>query len=184
MGLPVDVIGGVVRPHLEDLAVPLDGVAHLDRLLDRERHGLLAIDVLPRVHRVDRHFRVPMVGRGDDHGVDVLPVQQLSVIEVSLAAADLLGRRETALVDVADADHLDVLRLGALDERPQVAAPHAAHADEGHPDALVGAPRPCRGRRPERGHRRRGGEELPSIELRACEAIQSDALITLDFRTF
>ena len=53
---------------------------HLAAFGDRQRQRLLAVHVLARLAGVDRHQRVPVVGRGDDDGVDVLAVEQLAVV--------------------------------------------------------------------------------------------------------
>ena len=44
------------------------------------RQRLLDVDVLAGRAGVDRHRHVPVVGRGDQHGVDVLAGQQLVIV--------------------------------------------------------------------------------------------------------
>ena len=56
---------------MDDPAAGLGGLDHAAPFMDGERERLLDIDVLAGIARVDRHQRVPMVGAGDDDGVDV-----------------------------------------------------------------------------------------------------------------
>ena len=46
---------------LDDPAARLGGLDHATPLMDGEREGLLHIDVLAGIARVDHHQRVPMV---------------------------------------------------------------------------------------------------------------------------
>ena len=112
-GLPAAVVARGLRPDLQHLAVPLDRVAQLDGLLDGVRHRLFDIDVLAGRHGVDGDLAVPVVGRGDQHGVDVVAFEQLAIVEIAFAAADVLGSRETPLIDIANGDDLQIVGLGA-----------------------------------------------------------------------
>ena len=60
---------------LEDPVVFLENLAAEQVLLDADAQGLFDVAVFPRAscHDGDRH--VPVVGRGDDHGVDVVDVR-------------------------------------------------------------------------------------------------------------
>ncbi len=49
-------------------------------LVDRQREGLFAVDVLTGPHGFDRDFRVPVVGSDDRHHVDILAVEDTSII--------------------------------------------------------------------------------------------------------
>src|SRR5439155_16555042 len=60
---PIGVTRGRVRSDLEDLVVALYCISYLQSLLHRMRHRLLAIDVFSGLHRINRYFAVPMVGR-------------------------------------------------------------------------------------------------------------------------
>ena len=59
----------------EDLLGLLDRLGDLAGLVDRVGHRLFAVDVLAGLHGVDRHLGVPVVGRGDQDGVDVLALE-------------------------------------------------------------------------------------------------------------
>ena len=110
---------------------PLRSCAAITSLpcFDLLHHGLLAVDVLAGVQRVDGDARVPVVGRGDDHGVDVLARQHLAIVArgEEVVAADFLGARQAAVVDVADGHQFDA---GEGQRVVGVAGAHAAGADE------------------------------------------------------
>ena len=63
----------------------LEDLAAGEVLLDGHGQRLLHVGVLLRPGGGDGHRHVPMVGRGDHHGVDVLAGQQLAEIAVGLA---------------------------------------------------------------------------------------------------
>ena len=46
-------------------------------------HRLLAVDVLARLHRVHGGLLMPVVGRGDDHGINVLARKNLACSRAS-----------------------------------------------------------------------------------------------------
>ena len=152
-------------PHLGDAAVLGRGVGHRPPLADPVREGLLAVDVLARLAGEDRRDRVPVVGRGDDHRVDVLAVEDARGSRCTTPAC----RRPSPapcrvrLVDVADGGDADV---GHLAEDVQQARAHPAEADEAERDRVVG--RGLRRRRlvapgeARRDRGRGGGEELAS----------------------
>ena len=51
---------------------------------------------------------VPVVGCADRHSVDVVPLEQLAVVGIGLAAALVVGREALGMlaVDVATGDHI------------------------------------------------------------------------------
>src|SRR5262249_42766437 len=52
-----------------------------------------AIDVLACVYRIERHLRVPVIGRSDHHSVDILAIQQPAVVVEDLSAGlELVGQ--------------------------------------------------------------------------------------------
>ena len=85
------------------------GLDHRLALGDVVADRLLDVHVLARLAGVDRRQGVPVVGRGDDHGVDVLGVEHLAVVAHGrrLVAPRLLdpvgGLRGVTVVDVGDA---------------------------------------------------------------------------------
>ena len=68
------------------------------------RERLFDIHVLAGGAGVDRHRHVPMVGRGDQHGVDVLAVQQLAIVlgGERRRSASFLPGRQVLVPHVAD----------------------------------------------------------------------------------
>ena len=93
-----------------------------------------------------------MIGRGDEHRIDILAVEDAAVIEMRISSADVLRPGESALVNVGDRHHLDVVRLAALDERVEMARAHAATADDRECDAVIRAG-DCRVGQVGEGHR-------------------------------
>ena len=85
------VVAPLLRADLHDAVGLLGDLAELLPLVDRERERLLAVDVLAGLHGVDADLGVPVVGRADDDGVDVLAVEDLAVVlvDVGLALADV-----------------------------------------------------------------------------------------------
>src|SRR6185436_15700691 len=66
-----------------DLRVRLGLAGEHARLFDRPAQRLLHVDVLAEIHRRGRDRRVHVIGRGDDHRVDVLLlVEHLAVVAV------------------------------------------------------------------------------------------------------
>src|SRR5215204_6548308 len=82
--------------------------------------------------------RVPVVGGADDDGVNVLPREELAVIEELFGpGADLLrGEIEVRLVDVTDGGDLAIL---VLEEGVENLVAAVAQADEAEAEPLVGA---------------------------------------------
>jgi hypothetical protein len=57
-----------------------DGLDHPVALLDGVAHRFFDVDVLAGFDGVDHHLGVPVVGGGDEDGVDVLAFQQAAVV--------------------------------------------------------------------------------------------------------
>ena len=150
-------------PALHDPAVVAGGGGHDLALIDRVGQRLLHVHVLAGGAGVDHLQAVPVVGRADDHGVDVVAVEQRAVVGVERrpAAAHRLQVAgppvEHAPVHVAEGG---ALHPGLLQQRPHVRETHAVHADGSDHDAVARGDRlPARGRggrRPQRGARARG----------------------------
>src|SRR3972149_6243059 len=66
--------------HLELRPVLLLGLYHAMPLSHFLHHGLLAIDGLPRLHGIDADDVMPVIRRGDQHHVDVIPGQDLPIV--------------------------------------------------------------------------------------------------------
>ena len=72
----------LLRAHLDDAIVAARGVDHDAALADGERERLFDVDVLARLARHDRRQRVPVIGRADDHRVDVLAIEDAAEVAV------------------------------------------------------------------------------------------------------
>ena len=114
---------------------------------------------------------MPVVGRGDLHGVDVLACDQFAEILVRGAILvvvelvhRLLGLQSLGLMHVADRHDLD---LGVPTERPHVAHALNAQADAPQHHAV----RRCDGIRPAQG-RRRNDRGIPRTPAVAAERLQ------------
>src|SRR5262249_13578331 len=99
---------------------------------------LLDVHVLPGGAGVHRHRHVPVVRRADQHGVDVLAVEDLLVFlgGERLGVGELAALVEVDVVDVADGGDADVGHLG---ERLHQGPAAAAGADAADGQLLVGA---------------------------------------------
>jgi hypothetical protein len=128
-------------PELRHDLVVLGGLHQGADLADGMGQGLLAIDVLaPLDGRHGRHG-VRMVGRADDHRVDLVRhlVEHLAEVLIDLGVRELRDLRTLAAlgpqVHVAQGDDL---RAAVAGDRFDVAAAHAASADAGDVQSLTG----------------------------------------------
>ena len=106
------------------------------------RAGLFAIHVLAGLGGVHRHRGVPVRAGGDQHGVDIVAVEQLAKVakhEAALIAVQfvdpLLDGDAAGFLDVADGGELHVL---LLQEAAQVVRAAVADADAADDDPLAG----------------------------------------------
>ena len=108
-------------------------------LVQREGHGFFDKNILSGAHGIDRNRRMPVVGRGDDNGVDIAVGHDVAVIDIPDGVGVLtfeLGQSGFAFgcFHIADSDKVDH-RVGL---RPTVVAIHdEAATDERHADAVV-----------------------------------------------
>ena len=114
---------------------------HQRALSQRERLRLLQIDVLPSAAGGDCHDGVPMVGRGDVNGVDVVAGKQFSEIDVRcavgvgiLAVDAALALVPPLLPYIADGD---ILHVGPTEERVLIPRAHVADTDAPHHDPVA-----------------------------------------------
>ena len=111
----VVVFAALLRSNLKDALRGRGDLADLLAFFDRESQRLLAVDVLAGLHRLDRDFGMPMIGRRDDHSFDVLTLQQFAIvgIEPRLAAGEFsVSLLRVSSIDVADRDKISKF-LGA-----------------------------------------------------------------------
>ena len=119
---------------------------------------------------VDKHQRVPVVGRSDDYGVDVLVFEKLFIIFVACGISARFLRRQIQIIvsEIADGDGRGVAEF---EECFVDLITPVAEADIAHTNALVCAEDTAiaRGRQ-----RRRGAYEVP-----ACDIIHNAETLSL-----
>src|SRR5262249_38570811 len=142
-GQPEAGVGALLRADLEYMSRLLDHTKDRLPLGDGQRQRLLAVDVLALAHRLDGHEGVPMVGRGDEDGAQVLAGEQFAEVVVAghvphPALAQLArGAIAVAVIDVAHRDTFDALVAQGVAENGPAAALGAADADDAE-DGPVG----------------------------------------------
>ena len=89
-GLKEQVVGAsLLGSHLNDAVGLLGNLAQRLALVDGQRERLLAKYVFAGPQGVDGDFCVPVFGRGDGDGVNVLSVEQFAVVFVDRSLAIL-----------------------------------------------------------------------------------------------
>src|SRR5207249_2787238 len=144
-------------------AVLAHRVAHGATLGDGQRQRLLAVNILPRLARLDDGDGVPVVRRADLDCIDVLPPEEFAIVRDGIAAAirpgglalrivpldQALGGLASAdlalplagalAIHVADGDDLDAL---VFQERAEVIEALVARPDDAQRDPVAGGDLP------------------------------------------
>ena len=138
--------GGTAAVHIAGLDNPIvfaGRLHHLPPFPDVVRSGLLHEDVLAGLAGPDSGQGVPVVGGGDDDGVDVLVIKDPAHILhgagyfTTLGFSGLLSPfRDQVQVDVAEGLHLHVLKSREAAHEASALSPDA---DVGHYEEIVGA---------------------------------------------
>lgn len=126
--------GKRLHTNLHDALLLLRRGGNLRGLFGGVRHGLFAVDVDTAIERQKCNRGVPMVGSGDEDGVNILALQQFLVVCVLLGFGRLLARpRQAFLVDVAQGDYNRVIFFrGAMQRHlEEIRAPRAEPDDRG-----------------------------------------------------
>ena len=140
-----DDAGSLLTAGLENNFVLVDRLHHLTTLPDRMSKRFLAVNVFACLSGVNGDQGVPMVGHGNDHGIDVVAFENFAIILINI---DLLPVGDTAVVlEPFDAffgawqenigDGGDGGAFNAA-ETLHMLRPHVAHADHAESDAIVG----------------------------------------------
>ena len=180
--LPVEAEPCVETEHT---AVAAGGVHNGLPFAERARHRFFRPYVAAVVERIDVLQGVPMRRRDDVDDVDVLAVDHFTEIEIRLAVVPrvfgaLRGCFAAGFADVADGDQFG---LRVVEHISDMAVAHAADADDGVVDLVVGARAAVRGEHMVRddGEARSGGDagldELSARKLRGrigLEAVRHD----------
>ena len=110
-----------------------DRIADHLALFDRQREGLLAVDVLAGLQSIDGDLRVPVVGSADGDHIDVLAVERAPMVAGRLGPplAEPPARARRALViDVGDGDDVRVAASLVRDGHPAVSQGSRSGAHE------------------------------------------------------
>ena len=124
------------------------------------RERFLDIDVLAGLAGVDRHRDMPVIGRSDEHGVDVAAFENLVVVlgGECFGVGDFLGEFQVLLPDVANSPQACA---GDCLHRFHQPASTSASADAADVDGFVG--RVAEGRRGVTGGGRGRGKKVSSF---------------------
>ena len=131
-----------LRTHLHDAVVLLRGGHHRATLGNRLGQGLFDIDILARLAGHHGGDRMPVIRRGDEDDINVLPIQHAAEILYRIGLfpsgrrTNLQTLRGHGFIHVGD-NHTVHFRIA--EETLQVAAAHAAGTDEPKADFVVGA---------------------------------------------
>ena len=167
-------LGALLAPGLEGHLRRLHGVGDGPAFGHVVREWLFAVDVLARLGCCDARNRMPVVRRGDQHGIQALVVEQFFVLDVTLhpgvgaglgALGVLLRHHLHGVVDplLDHIAHRHHFHIGSAQQSTQMPTAHGAHTDETHGD-LVGSRCPRRRLCPkERG----SGSERSTAQKRA-----------------
>ena len=80
---------------------------------------------------------MPVIGRRDDHRVDIFAVEQLAVVCVAFAPCAFAILVNAFLKHVAHRDATNIVAVRTADEIPHVPRTHAADADHAEVDAII-----------------------------------------------
>ena len=135
--LGVDDGADTLAADLKDAVRGADGVDNLRAIGVDVNHRLFEIDILASLHGVDCGLLVPMVGRGDEDGINILAGKDLTVIagREEIGAPQLFAVGKAAIVAVGDGDQLDA---GNLHRGARVPLALDAGADKGELDDVIG----------------------------------------------
>ena len=137
LGFQVVLAGALLHAHLADAAVDARGLDDGRPFLHLEGQRLFHVHVLARVERIDGNGGMPVVRHADQHGVQLLHLEQFAMVAEGLGfRRDPLCGIDLGAVDIADGR--DIHGSG-LDELAHVAAAALAATDEAELHALVGA---------------------------------------------
>ncbi len=130
--------GSLLATDLEDAALFAHGADHGSALGHGECHGLFHVDIFAGEGGVDGMEGVPMVGAGDNHGVDVLALEYTPVILVNVLVINVEFSGEVAgagEVDIADCTDSDIVEAV---EGSEVGGAAVADPDAGDDDFFTG----------------------------------------------
>ena len=131
-----------LRARLEDAAGSFDHVGQLSGKLDRDRAWFLAVDVFARLGGVDRSDGVPAVACSDEHGVDIITLEQLAEIAKRVApvvAVLLIGHRFDGFTAIGShVGNRGEADVGLIQEEAEHVSAPVANADPAKHNPLAG----------------------------------------------
>ena len=127
LGLRAEHRTGPLRPDLHDAVCFLRGCHHLQPVGRGVRHGLFAIDILARIHRIHYHLLVPVVRNRHNNGVDILRIEKFFVAArgANRLADNLLGQFVAAVVEIGRGHALHAAQLNGGGKQAGTFHPHA-----------------------------------------------------------
>ncbi len=136
-----DVARALHQAGLHDAIVFARGLDHLLSLFDRDGNGLFHPDVLARLACFHGHVGMPVIGRGNAHGIDGFVGKNLAEIMHGLRLLVELcglsqGILQARLIHIAKRDYL---QIGLLQHVLQIGGSHTAGADRRNRDAIIRA---------------------------------------------
>jgi len=139
LGLSVNHRADALAAHLKDSSGLASRLDDLRPIAVNVNHRLLEVHIFPGVHRVNGRLLVPMVGSGDQHGVDVRTRQNLVIIASGQygVAPQLAAMCQSAVVAVGRRDQP---HSGHLERHLGVILALAARPNESELDLVVGGP--------------------------------------------
>jgi len=171
--------GALLGAGLDDPVVFAGSLDHFTTFPDGMADGFFDVDVFSCLAGPDGQEGVPMVGGGDDDGVEVIAVQGVADVAVAFEsggvaflflAGFLDSLIEDHLVGVAEGDDVDI---GQAEEAFDVAVSLAADSGHGDADLVIGAawggPKVWEGGKADGGAG--GGGEATAEELASMQAI-------------
>ena len=131
--------------HLHHAVVLTGHLGHPLALVDKERHRLLDVDVLAGRAGHHRLQGVPMVGRGDHHGLDVLVIEHFAKVAIGLRAAAQLSDAfiHARRIGLGERHHIGVLLVLKVEDMLRA---DESVTNETDADAVVGPQDTLRGR--------------------------------------
>ena len=141
-GEPKDARGALLGAELKNAFLAMDFLSQGPVFGEVEAHGLFEIDILAGADGGQGGEHVPVIGRGDENGVNVLTSEQLAEVGVGGAVFVLVvlidavaGLFEVLFHDVADGDDPGVF---LVQEIAHVPLPLRADADAADDNAAAG----------------------------------------------
>jgi len=130
-----------LRTDLYGDLVVFGGGYHRLSFRDGAAGGLLDVDVLAALGGVDHLDGVPVVGRGNDDGVDIFALEDITVISIGVdaGAGGLHCLGEALLINVADSGYVDGAAVLESFHIAQMEPAHSADAYVGHREPLARA---------------------------------------------